>query len=54
MYSLAMMRADSDRALHGYRRRKFARLNLGATGGTVLVSLLSTVVLFAPLSIHFV
>jgi hypothetical protein len=45
LYTYAMLRADSDRALRGYRARKWAREKLGARGGTVLIGLLATVVL---------
>ena len=47
LYTFALLRADSDRALRGYRRRKWERMNLGARGGTVAISLMATVVLTA-------
>jgi hypothetical protein len=47
LYTFAMMRADSDCALAGYRKRKWDRDELGARGGTVLISLLAAVVLTA-------
>jgi hypothetical protein len=53
LYTFAMMRADSDRALRGYRARKWAREKLGARGGTVLIGLVAAVVLTA-LSVTFI
>jgi hypothetical protein len=47
LYTFAMMRADSDRALRGYRARKWAREKLGARRGIVAISLIATVVLSA-------
>jgi hypothetical protein len=47
LYTFAMMRADSDKALRGYRARKWARENLGARGGTLAISIMAAVVLTA-------